>query len=537
MSHQRNPAALSRRTIIKAIPAVIGATGLSLAAAQPSPAATVVYASDFGFDPADSTPALTAALDSDADVVIIDNVGQDWITGPLWIRRDDVTVILADGVVLRGKVNSFPDKRDGIWRIDSRRNVKLIGYGATCVMDKAEYTGEWRAIVRIGASDSIVVEGLVLRGAPGDGLIVGKSLVEPTRPPVSNNIVVRNVVCDDNKRNAISVISVNGLLIEGCALINTSGTLPQAGIDIEPDLATEYVKDVIIRDCAFLGNETSSFMINLMKFTAESHAVSVLVERCLMGPAGDAVVHVQPGAGGAAGGSVTFRDCLFDAGSSPGTVNVYAFRAYDGMRVNFERVSFAAMGDPARTNPLIKIWSGLIKVQPFYGSVRFLDNNLHIDLSGPFLAGVEGPGDPVLSNVMGTFRTDDPERAVIETTGATQEVEIEVLPRAATGVLVLQTNTHVVSPGRQAVITITRLSRDLSGPLAIPYGLSGSARHRVDYDGMSGVAVIAPGERSVTIPLRVRRNARTATQATLTLSPLPGYTVHGFDRVTIVITK
>lgn len=520
---------VSRRALLRmavVAPVLYGATRASAAAAAVSPEDTVVRASDFGFDPVDATPALTAALDSGADVVVIDDVGQDWITRPLWINRDDLTVIVEDGVTIRGLAGGFPDKRDGIWRIHGRRNVKLVGYGATCVMNKPEYAGEWRSIVRMGTSEAVTVEGLVLRGAPGDGIILGAG---------SKNVTIRNVVCDDNKRNAISVIYADGLLIEGCALVNTEGTLPQAGIDLEPDTAVQLIKDVVIRDTVFTGNKTYSFEINLMRYNAQSVPASVLVERCYMGPTADAVVHVQPGTRGPVGGSFVFRDCVFDAGDSPGTVNIYGQRGYDASQVRFERVGFTALRNPARTEPFIKVWSGMVTVLPEYGNVHFADSVVLADLAGPLIAGMEGFGDPTLSNVEGNVWAVRPAEPVVETAGATKDVDVAIVPTDGVAAVVLTSDRRIVRRGEGATVRVRRLGNDLAAPLVLRYDLAGSARNRVDYDGLPGVAVIPPGRRDVSIPVRLRRHAVPASGLSLTLRPLPGTTVAGRDRVTISV--
>ncbi|HEX6681171.1 MAG TPA: right-handed parallel beta-helix repeat-containing protein [Candidatus Limnocylindrales bacterium] len=507
-------------------PVLYGATRASVAAANPAPDATAVRASDFGFDPVDGTAALTAALNSTADVVIIDNVGQEWITRPLWIQRDNVTVILENGVTLRGLAGGFPDTRDGIWRIHGRRNVKLIGYGATCVMNKPEYTGEWRAIVRMGTSQDITVEGLVCANAPGDGIILGAG---------SKNITIRNVVCDGNKRNAISVIYADGLLIEGSAFINTEGTLPQAGIDIEPDTLSQIVRDVVIRDCVFAGNKTYSFEINLMRYRPESTPASVLVERCYMGPTADAVVHVQPGVRGPATGSVVFRDCVFDAADSTGTVNLYGTRGYDGLVTTFERVAFHALRATDRVDPFVKVWSGMVTVLPQYGNVHFRDAMVQGDLAGPFIAGMEGPGDPTLSNVEGTIWAIEPRQPIVETTGAAQDINLDIRPDDGVAKVGLICNRSDASPGESATVRVHRTGDDLSAPLVVRYDLGGTARHRVDYDGLPGVAFIAPGQREADIPVHVRDNAVRGTELTLTLRPLPGTTVAGRDSVTVKV--
>lgn len=526
-----NNPTVSRRMMLRmaaVLPALYGATRASAAAATPSQDATVVRASQFGFDPVDATDALTGALNSGADVVIIDNVGQDWITRPLWIQRDNLTVILEDGVVLRGLPGGFPDTRDGIWRIHERHDIKLVGYGATCVMNKPEYTGEWRSIVRMGTSESVTIEGMTLRGAPGDGIILGAG---------SKNVTIRNVVCDDNKRNAISVIAADGLLIEGCALINTQGTAPEAGIDFEPDTLSQPIRGVVVRDTVFAGNKKYSFEINLMRYRPESTPASVLVERCYMGPTGDAVVHVQPGARGPAEqGTVVFRDCVFDAGDSPGTVNVYGQRGYDGLRTTFERVAFTALRDTPRTEPFVKIWSGLVTVLPEYGNVQFDDAMLQGNLAGPFLAGVEGAGDPTLCNVQGDLWAVSPQDPIIDTAGATKDVALDIRPHAGAAKVVLYADRRMVRPGGTATVTIRRLGDDLAAPLVVRYDLDGSARHRVDYDGLSGVAVIAPGHREVTVPVRFRPTAATPADLNLILRPLPGTSVSGRDGVTVTLT-
>ncbi|NUT37147.1 MAG: right-handed parallel beta-helix repeat-containing protein [Hamadaea sp.] len=520
---------VSRRTLLRMAafaPLVYGATHASVAAASTGPDATVVRASQFGFDPVNATAALTAALASDADVVVIDNVGQDWITGPLWINRDDLTVILEDGVTLRGLPGGFPDTRDGIWRIHGRRNVKLIGYGATCVMNKPEYTGEWRAIVRMGTSSAITVEGLVLRGAPGDGIILGAG---------STDVVIRNVVCDDNKRNAISVIYADGLLIEGCALINTQGTAPEAGIDFEPDTLSQLIKDVVVRDTVFAGNKKYSFEINLMRYRPESTPASVLVERCYMGPTGDAVVHVQPGVRGPATGSVVFRDCVFDAGDSPGTVNIYGQRGYDGLHTTFERVAFTALRDTPRVDPFLKIWSGMVTVLPEYGNVRFADAVLQANLDGPFLAGMEGPGDPTLCNISGGLWAISPQQPILDTAGATRDVDVDIRAHDGAAAVIVYADRRVARRGDTATVTIRRLGENLAAPLVVRYDLGGTARHRVDVDGLSGVAVIAPGHRETTVPVRIRPQAAPS-DLTFTLRPLPGTAIEGRDGVTVSIT-
>jgi len=71
-------------------------------------ASKIIVSSEIGFDPIDNTNFLQFAFgNTTADTIVIDNVGMDWNTGPLWIERNDVTIIFEEGVVLRALPGEF----------------------------------------------------------------------------------------------------------------------------------------------------------------------------------------------------------------------------------------------------------------------------------------------------------------------------------------------------------------------------------------------------------------------------------------------
>ena len=77
---------------------------------------------------------------------------------------------------------------------------------------------------------NVTVAGLTLAESGGDGIYLGAGRNGAT----NRNVVIRDVVCDRNYRQGISVITAENLLIENCILRDTGGTAPQAGIDFEP---------------------------------------------------------------------------------------------------------------------------------------------------------------------------------------------------------------------------------------------------------------------------------------------------------------
>jgi len=99
-------------------------------------ASKIVVSTDIGFDATNSTSFLEMAFtNTTADTIVIDNVGMDWRTGPLDINRDDITVILERGVVLRALPNVF-GQFDSLLRLRDRSNVTILGYGATMIMNE-----------------------------------------------------------------------------------------------------------------------------------------------------------------------------------------------------------------------------------------------------------------------------------------------------------------------------------------------------------------------------------------------------------------
>ena len=140
-----------------------------------------------------------------------------------------------------------------IFRIDKKENTSIIGVNSTLSFNKPETVQQ--ACISISNSKNIYCEGLILTKAGGDGLIVGGS----DDTTYSENINVCNLTIDNNRRNGISVIGgVRKLTIKNCTIKNTSGALPQYGIDLEPWQHEEQRPgsniDVIIEECTFEGN-------------------------------------------------------------------------------------------------------------------------------------------------------------------------------------------------------------------------------------------------------------------------------------------
>ncbi len=236
------------------------------------------YVSWWGFDEEDSTEYILAALISGAKTVIIPNVGKDWVIRPVRLPRDNQEIVFEEGVVVSAKRDgSFESVTSQLISLYNRENVVLRGHGATLKMWKEDYQSEpyepaeHRHALGLHISNNIKVLGLTMLDSGGDGIYIRRC----------EDIVIRDVICDGNRRQGISIIGAKNLLIEDAILRNTAGTNPQSGLDIEPHRDGLFMENVVIRNTISENNAGRGFIVNLGRLTSASDPVSVRFENCV----------------------------------------------------------------------------------------------------------------------------------------------------------------------------------------------------------------------------------------------------------------
>ncbi len=315
----------------------------------------IAYASWWGFDPNDATAALQAAIDSGAETVVVEDMNTPWVLRPITLASDQ-ELVLEKGVVLLARRGAFTDKNDCLLSASGRQNVRITGPGATLRMWRHDYDrppyekAEWRHAVSIRSCAGVCITGLTIIESGGDGIYLGVSQKDVT----NTDVEIRDVVCDRNYRQGISIISAKNLLIENAVLRATSGTAPMAGIDFEPNHSSEQLVNCVMRNCLVEANTGDGFLCALHNLTYESMPISIRLENCRsLGNRNGFRINTGNGEPQTCvPGSVEVLDCRFESSEQAGIV--VSNKPAQGCRLRFEgcRIIDAAQ-DRSELSPVL----------------------------------------------------------------------------------------------------------------------------------------------------------------------------------------
>src|SRR5690606_3731083 len=102
----------------------------------------------------------------------------------------------------------------------SSENVTWIGNGSVYKVNKAAYSGEHNHAFMINGATNITIQDVKANDSGGDGFMIGGY---QTPKSYSENITLLNVQADNNRRQGLSVIGVDGLKVDGAIFSNTGG--------------------------------------------------------------------------------------------------------------------------------------------------------------------------------------------------------------------------------------------------------------------------------------------------------------------------
>lgn len=162
------------------------------------------------------------------------------------------TIVTLSGVKIFSKAT---ENKKYIFDITNKENIKIYGDNATLEMTKPQTVQQ--ACVAIFNSKNILVDGLELTKPGGDGIIIGGAVGKEAQ-----DVIINHCVIDSARRNGISIVGgVDNIKINNCVIKNTSGAIPQLGIDIEtwsPDLINRNIE---VCGCRFENNANGSLTV------------------------------------------------------------------------------------------------------------------------------------------------------------------------------------------------------------------------------------------------------------------------------------
>ena len=224
-------------------------------------------------------------------------------------------------------------------------NVTITGSGATTSvfqMPKARSASqsdgsEFRHCLSIQNASNVTVSGIACSHSGGDGLYISQA----------TNVTVSNSTFDGNFRNGASLTGgLNHIHITNNRFTNSSGTLPEAGIDVEPNHPGDYLLDVNFTDNVTSNNARDGFSVSLWTLTSSSKPVGLTITRNHSDHNARYGYFANNNDPSNASGAITFTDCTTDQSGSDGA----NARFYDanGASLTFDNLTVT---NPHRLGP------------------------------------------------------------------------------------------------------------------------------------------------------------------------------------------
>lgn len=218
----------------------------------------------------DYTMYVQKAIDENAIVLLPDF---PLLINDKGIKLNNNSVLLFDnGSLLRLK----PTDRGGyaIISISNKKNVSI--YNAKIVGDRNEHLGtkgEWGMGISVNDAADVKIYNAVIKNCWGDGVYIGGK-------NFSSNVALIGGLIDNNRRNGVSIIGGDNILLQNLVISNSNGANPQTGIDIEPNTQQNKKLNVVLKSVTTFNNKLNglSFYLDNLKGNEEANDVKISID-------------------------------------------------------------------------------------------------------------------------------------------------------------------------------------------------------------------------------------------------------------------
>ncbi len=494
--------------------------------------ATSINASSFGYNPIDATNAIVAAIQSPNDSIIIDFQTTDWIVAPVYFFGiQNKTIIFEPNVKLKAKVGAYLGLYDSLLEFASCQNITIIGYNAEFRMNKNEYIAqndgsEYRHCLSLNNCVDITVKGLSFYDSGGDGIFVGG---ETTNNGLGycKNIFIEDVKCINNFRQGMSIISAENMTVKSSRFSDTIGTLPEAGIDIEPYFTYHRIINLNIENCLFTNNGFSGIAVALVYMDTTSLPVSIIIKDCFFknncrpgNTYSKSEIYTNVNFLSPVQGNVLFERCFIEQSNyaayySRKTANAYlvtfkdcVFQDVSKLQIPYNEPIFLEVPDYEIASPNL-------------GGYAFDDVLLTYNTNFNFLSVLGWSTLQGLANITGYITVVEPTNSAPVYTNVPQQTNVNFsyanqtsLSTALVSLNQIQ-NTAIECNATNATFEVARNSINTTYPLGISYSKSGSATFGDDVHLMTGGLIIPANVLDKTETIAARNDALTEVDETV----------------------
>lgn len=164
------------------------------------------------------------------------------------------TTMLLWGCTFKAALVSWADT--GLILINGKTDVVVEG-GTLNGQKASNATGGVRGVWVRGSSARVTLRGVrsinmpphtIGGGSSGYGFMVGSTGELPV------DVTLDHCIADGNEQNGLAIVSGQRINVDGGRYINTSGTNPGCGIDVEPNQSNDTLDDVVISGVHFDNN-------------------------------------------------------------------------------------------------------------------------------------------------------------------------------------------------------------------------------------------------------------------------------------------
>lgn len=187
------------------------------------------------------------------------------------ILQNNSRLILNPNTILTVIPNKLGSYR--VFKIKDVKNVKITG--GKLIGDKYTHlgtTGEWGMGVEIRDSQNVSISNMSIDKMWGDAIYVGTNGKNSTY-----NIKLNNIKANDNRRQGLTIISVDTLNAQNFRATNTNGAKPSGGIDIEPNNGKDIIKNITLENIITSNNAGPGIQIGLSRYNNSQSPVFIKI--------------------------------------------------------------------------------------------------------------------------------------------------------------------------------------------------------------------------------------------------------------------